>query len=404
MRAREAAAELLYEIKRDKSYASLVLKNKLSAMLSDSREKALATELVYGSIRYKKHLDYIRDLFCKIKLSKLHPYTVAVLRLSLYQLFYLENIPQSAVCNEAVKITTKRVNKGAAGFVNGLLRSVIREKDRISYPENETKKLGITESYPKWLLTLWTEDYGFEKAKEIAIHSNKPKGASYRINYLKAPSNFVLPPDLESPQNEKAFRDGFITVQDKGSQTAAEALEAERGQTILDLCAAPGGKTCYIAQMMQNTGEIIACDIHPHRLELIRQTANRLGAENIKCMLNDGAADRTEWHGKFDRVIADVPCSGLGVISGKPDIKWRKQDFDKLCDLQYNILKTAMRYVKKDGKLVYSTCTVHRAENEDIITKALAENKNFVLDGEMTQLFPTDEHDGFFICRLKRCE
>lgn len=404
MTARDAAVRLLMQTEEDKSFVSLALKQRLSKLLQDDREKAFATELIYGSVRYKKQLDFVRDLYCKIKPSKLSPAVIQIIRISVYQLLHCEKIPQSAVCNEAVKLAKQHENMGAASFVNGLLRTVCKQKDKIPYPEDALAKLGITESFSKSILDIWIEDFGFEKAAELAKWSNIPKKASYRINRLKAPCGYMLKETLGNPENEKDFSDGFITVQDKGSMLAVETLLPVPHSKVLDLCAAPGGKSCYIAEFMKNTGEIIACDIYSHRLELINKTAERLGAENIISMENDGSVLREEWIEKFDFVLADVPCSGLGVISGKPDIKWRKQDYKSLCSLQFEILKNAMQYVKKGGVLVYSTCTVHKAENIDIVNKALSENPAFEVVGEPVQLFPNNEHDGFFVCKMKRCE
>ena len=404
MNAREAAVAILVKIDEDKSFASLTLKNSLSKMLQDEREKSFATELIYGSIRYKKLLDYIRDLFSKIKSSKLSPAVINIIRISVYQILFLDKVPHSAVCNEAVKLAGKFENKGAQGFVNALLRTVLKNIDSIEYPEDEIARLGVLTSFPKSILDIWIKDYGIEKTKELAKNSNIPKKASYRVNYLKAPKEYLLSEDLKNPENEKEFSNGLITVQDKGSMLAAETLCPKPYDKVLDLCAAPGGKTCYMSQMMQNKGEIIACDIYPHRLELIQKTAERLGATNIKTVENDGRILRDEWIGQFDCVLVDAPCSGLGVISGKPDIKWRKQSYKELSVIQYDILKNAMQYVKKGGMILYSTCTVHKAENEDIIEKALAENSDFKIVGEAKQLFPCDEHDGFFICKMKRCE
>ena len=285
MTARETAVVLLMKIEQEKSFASITLKNELSKMLKDKKDKALATELIYGTIRYKKRLDYIRDLYSKIKASKLSPSVIQIIRISIYQILFLDKIPHSAVCNEAVKLACFYENKGAGGFVNGLLRTVLRNLDNIEYPIDDLAKFGITESFPKSILDIWIKDYGKEKAKEIAIQSNIPKKAVYRINKLKAPVGYTLNNDLNNPENEEDFLKGFITVQDKGSMTAAEWLAPKKNQRVLDLCAAPGGKSCYIAEMMENTGEIIACDIYEHRLELIEKTAKRLGAENIKTLI-----------------------------------------------------------------------------------------------------------------------
>lgn len=401
MTAREKAVLVLAQIDKEKSYAGLVLKHALSD-LTDAREKSLATELIYGTIRYKKRLDYLRDSFSSIKASKLHPMTVQILRITLYQVLYLEKIPVSAACNQAVLLAKKFVNDGAAKFVNGLVRNIIRNKEDLPCPASAFDALGMRTSFPKSILDIWVADYGFEKAAEIAEQSNIPKKTAYRINRLKAEDGFEMPDCPDSPHNEKLFQSGVLTVQDNGSRLAVEKLCPQKGERVLDLCAAPGGKSCYMAELMENNGEIIACDIHEHRLKLIEETAKRLGANIITPIINDGAIFRQEWENVFDCVLADVPCSGLGVISGKPDIKWRKQDYPSLTALQANILENAMRYVKPGGKLVYSTCTVHKAENDDIVDLALKKHPEFSFDGKPVQLFPSEEHDGFYVCRFTK--
>ncbi len=401
MKARETAVRILQQIENNNEYASLALKKTLSYYLDDIKEKSLATELVYGVLRYKMLLDYIRDSYSKIPANKIDEEVVLILRVSIYQIIFCDKIPDSAACNEGTNLTKTFKKFGATKFVNGLLRTISRNKNSIKYPDDKLKKLSITTSFPKAILEIFINDYGFDKAREIVDHSNITKPISYRINYLKAPKDFKIPDSIKTPEQERFFKDGFITIQDKGSVSAVDALSPESDEQILDLCAAPGGKTCYISEKMENTGEITACDIYEHRLELIKNTATRLGATNINTILNDATLYKDEWEQKFDRVLTDVPCSGLGVISSKPDIKWRKRNFDELYDIQLKILLNGMKYVKKNGILVYSTCTIHKAENEEIVEKALSINKEFdVL--EQKQLFPCEENDGFFICKMKK--
>lgn len=401
MKAREAAVKILQQIENNNEYASLALKKSLSYYLNDEKEKSLATELVYGVLRYKMLLDYIRDSYSKIPSNKIDEEVVLILRVSIYQIIFCDKIPDSAACNEGVNLTKVFKKYGATSFVNGLLRTISKNKNLIEYPEEKVKKLGIITSFPKSVLKIFINDYGFDKAKEIAEQSNITKPLSYRINYLKAQKGFEIPENVLAPEQEQLFKDGIITIQDKGSVSVVDALSPEKNDKILDLCAAPGGKTCYISEKMENTGEITACDIYEHRLELIENTAKRLGATNITAVLNDGTLYKEEWNEKFDRVLTDVPCSGLGVISSKPDIKWRKHNFDELYNIQLKILLNGMKYVKSGGIIVYSTCTVHKAENEEIIEKALSVNKEFAVL-EKKQLFPCAVNDGFFICKMKK--
>lgn len=401
MKAREAAVRVLQQIENNNEFASLALKKSLSYYLNDTKEKNLTTELVYGVLRYKMLLDYIRDCYSKIPANKMDEEIILILRISIYQIIFCDKIPDSAACNEGANLAKIFKKSSATGFVNGILRTISKNKNLIEYPVDNVRKLGILTSFPKSILNVFINDYGFDKAKEIAEQSNITKPLSYRINYLKAPKDFIVADSVKAPEHEQVFKDGFITVQDKGSVSAVDALSPNPDEQILDLCAAPGGKTCYISEKMNNTGKITACDIYEHRIELINNTAKRLGAENIITVLNDATKYNEEWEQKFDRVLTDVPCSGLGVISGKPDIKWRKQNYEELCDIQLKILLNGMKYVKKGGILVYSTCTVHKAENEEIVKKALTINNEFdVL--EQKQLFPCSENDGFFICKMKK--
>jgi 16S rRNA (cytosine967-C5)-methyltransferase len=200
------------------------------------------------------------------------------------------------------------------------------------------------------------------------------------------------------------FKNGYCTVQGRSSMMSAELLSPEKGESVLDICAAPGGKTCYMAQLMNNSGKIVSCDIHGHRTELISKNAKRLGVTIAEPCVSDGTEYNESFADFFDKVLADVPCSGLGVISQKPDIKYSKQSFDSLTDLQYNILYNAGRYVKKGGYIVYSTCTLNKAENEGVVERFLLSCKNFEKDSECITVFPDEKHNGFFMCRLKRCE
>ncbi len=401
MKAREAAVKILQQIENNNEYASLALKKSLSYYLNDIKEKSLATELVYGALRYKMLLDYIRDRYSKIPANKMDEVVILILRVSIYQIMFCDKIPDSAACNEGANLTKTFKKFSATSFVNGLLRTIAKNKNLIKYPEDEVRRLGIIASFPKNILEIFINDYGFDKAKAIVEQSNITKPISYRINGLKAPKDFQIPELINAPEQEQLFKDGIVTIQDKGSVLAVDALSPGSDEKILDLCAAPGGKTCYISEKMENTGKVTACDIHEHRLELIKNTATRLGATNIDVILNDATLYKEEWKQKFDRVLTDVPCSGLGVISSKPDIKWRKHKFDELCEIQLKILLNGMEYVKNGGVIVYSTCTVHKAENEEIVEKALSIKKNFVIL-DQKQLFPCDENDGFFICKMKK--
>ena len=417
MKAREQALRALIHMEEKGAYANLELKNALQ--LDDPREKAFATELVYGVLRYRLNLDYIRDQFSTVKPKKIALPIQQIIRLGIYQLMHLDRVPASAACNESVKLAHRYGNKGAAGFVNGLLRAVSRKKEEIVYPQDPTENLMVRYSFPRQIAETWIRDYGTETAQKIMQSLNSPKKISVRPNLLK-----TTPKELETlwarhgisfekngsvyliqsgqPDKLPGFEEGFFTVQDFGSMKIVQLLNPKPGDRVLDACAAPGGKSCYMAQLMENRGEIIACDLYPHRVDLIKRTAVRLGARIVTPVVQDATVLNQDFFGQFDKILVDAPCSGLGVIAGKPDIKWRELNFDSLEILQYNILDTAVEYLAAGGELVYSTCTVHVQENENVVQKLLQNRQDVARISDYIQLLPGPDHDGFFMCKLKK--
>ena len=415
MKARENALQILIKSEENQAYANLELKKKIK--VEDPREKALVTELVYGSLRYRLRLDYIIRKFSKVPLRKIKPEIKNILRISIYQIIFLEKIPDSAACNEGTALALKYGGKGASSFVNAVLRSVSREKNNIKYPNSEVDNLMYYYSFPESIVKIMLRDYSYSGAKKILNALNMNKGICIRPNLLKTTvedfekliENYEYEKGEEcyyikgfSVTDSDLFEKGIYTVQDRASMMCAELLAPEKGERVLDLCAAPGGKSCYMAQLMENQGEIISCDIHEHRCELIDKNALRLGVDIITSVVNDATEENEKFKEAFDKVLIDAPCSGLGVIAKKPDIKWSDKDFDSLTDLQYNILEKGSKYVKKGGNLVYSTCTINKDENEHIVEKFLENNKNFNRVSEFIQLMPGFKTDGFFMCRLER--
>lgn len=414
MKAREIALNVLNKYEKDKNYINLELKNALNGV--ESVEKALATELIYGVIRYKLNLDYVRNQFSKLKENKLTDSVKNILRLGIYQILYLDKIPDSAACNECVKLAYKYANKGAVGFINAVLRHVARDKTRIIYPDEKRDYLIKKYSFSEEIVDIFIRDFGIDSAEMVLASSNVNKGITIRPNLLKisreefvellvdANADFVDDDNVFviknfSHINLKGFDEGLYTFQDKSSIEAATLLDPKVDELVLDLCAAPGGKSCFMAQLMNNRGKIIACDVYEHRTQLISKTAKRLGIENIEVLVNDGTVLRQGFIEKFDRILVDAPCSGLGVISKKPDIKWAEHDFDSLSVLQYNILCNAVDYLKPGGVLVYSTCTLNSVENTNVVDKVLQKYSYLVKDVEKV-LLPTSVNDGFYICKL----
>lgn len=414
MKARELALNVLNKYEKDRTYLNLELKSALENV--EALEKGLATELIYGVVRYKSNLDYIRNLFSKLKENKLTDSVKNILRLGIYQIMYLDKVPDSAACNECVKLAYKYANKGAVGFINAVLRSVAREKGGIKYPESKREYLMAKYAFPEEIANVFIQDFGFEKAEEIMALSNKNKGVAIRPNLLK-----LAKPEFEdllkkscaefiddgnvfivknfSRVNIPGFDDGLYTIQDKASVETAELLCPKAGDEVLDVCAAPGGKSCCMAQLMENKGKIVSCDLHEHRVDLIENTAKRLGINIIETRINNGEVFNPEFEEKFDKILVDAPCSGLGVISKKPDIKWANHDFDSLSDLQYNILKNSVKYLKKGGCMVYSTCTINNKENGLVVDRVIDENSGLTKEKEI-QLLPCEFHDGFYMCKI----
>jgi len=340
------------------AYTNLVLKKRLADF--DSRDKNLATNIVYGVLRHKTKIDTTIASKSKIKLNKLERHVLNILRLSIYQIIFLDKIPKEAAVFEGVNLAKKYAYK-SSGFVNAILRNV----------KNEVfNDLTIEYSHPQWMIDMWTKDYGQEKTLEILKANNEIADISFR--------------DEE--------------IQGLSSQKAIEILGPKPNETIIDVCAAPGGKSLYMAEKMNNRGEIISCDIHPHRVELIAKNANRKGFSIIHPTLQDGRLLNKDWLHSADKVLVDAPCSGLGLIHKKPDIKWTKslEDIKNLSNLQREILEVSSNYVKPSGKLMYCTCTINKLENNNIIANFLKDHKNFKLVYE-EQIFPSKEYDGFYI-------
>lgn len=441
---REQVLDLLIQVEKEKSYAQLSLKHALGDM--DQRDKALTTEIFYGTLKYQIQLDYYIDQFSKTPVRKMKPLIRNVLRMSVYQMLYLDKIPVSAIINEAVKIVKKRKMQGLSGFVNGVLRKMDREQGSIKLPsekESLSKRFSIQYALPEWLIAMWLKDYGREKVEKICEALNQRASVCGRINTLKGSieevkacleeEGFVTEQGelleeafylkkVDQIQNSPSFKAGKWTVQDESAMLVAHVVNPQKGQRVLDMCSAPGGKSMHMAALMENEGEIISCDIHPHKLELIAKNAERLGITIMRPTLQDGTVFCKEWEGGFDRVLLDAPCSGLGIMKRKPDIRLNKtkEDLEDIAAIQRELFKNAVCYLKDDGLLIYSTCTIARSENEEMVREMIetyglelvnmVDNIPKVLQGDieskgMLQILPyVADTDGFFIACLKKGE
>ena len=421
--AREAALKTLYAVEKEGAYLNIALNDIIHEAKLDDRDAALCTELVLGVERNRLFLDNIIENLSTLKLKKISVWILNILRMGIYSLRFLDKIPQSATINECVKLAKRYGHQKSSGFVNAVLRKAVTSGDFL--PEEGTEEyLSVFYSYPGWIITKWKS----EKVKDIepllkAGNINPP--TYLRKNLLKG--DFEIPEGFEkAPLGKNSYiytkggafhgsklqKEGYFSIQDVASQLAVEALDPKEGMEVLDLCAAPGGKSEYAAELMGNKGHVVACDLYPHKTELIEKSAERLGIKIIETRVNDAEKYEKDFEEKFDRVLLDAPCSGLGIIRRKPDIKWTKaaMDCSALAKTQYKMLRNATHYVKKGGILVYSTCTISKMENQQTVQMFLRENKNFealpteyMNEKGYCQLYPNvDNTDGFFIARFVR--
>jgi 16S rRNA (cytosine967-C5)-methyltransferase len=410
-----------------------------------SLDRSFLTELTYGVIRWRGKLDWVIRHFSKIPFEKIELETLNILRLGLYQILFLSRTPSSAAVNESVELAKRVRGKGGAGFVNAVLRSSIRQREEIRYPdiaEDPALHISVVQSHPLWLVQRWVKEMGVEETLKICKFDNQMSSLTLRSNTLKIsrkglvqklsekelrplPTTFseegiVLqdpPPTSELP----FINEGLYIIQDEASQLVTSILDPKPGERILDACAAPGGKTTHMAQRMENEGEICALDLSKRKLDLIEELCQRLGVRIVKAVKGDAAKPLPIPEGlMFDRILADLPCSGFGTLRKNPDLKWRRgeEDIRRLSELQFSILRNLSAYVREGGVLVYSTCTVFNDENEDGVEKFLSGYSEFQLDGmdkvlsEKCHPFiqekyfktfpPKNEMDGFFVARLRK--
>lgn len=438
---REIALHVLERIEQDGSYSHLLIDQAIKKAQLSSKDAKLLTEMVYGTISHKLTLEYFLQPYLKTK-KEPEKWVLLLLLMSLYQMVYLDKVPTYAVLHEAVEIAKKRGHKGIASFVNGVLRNFSRNgPEDITKISDPIKRLALETSHPEWLVRRWLDHYGYEVTATMCQTNLQKKPLSVRVNTLKTTVEEVRDLLIEqgfSVEQSRLLKDaliihsgnviqtgllekGWITIQDQASMLATLALDVEPGMNVLDTCSAPGGKVTYIGELMQNKGNIYAHDLHEKKIALIENNSKRLGITNIKASKYDARKLQDLYENEsFDRIIVDAPCTGYGVIRTKPDIKYRKQlqDSENLHQIQRKILQEIAPLLKINGKLVYSTCTVEKLENEVVIEHFLEKNTTFIVDREFlqeskklfpdasisaygVQLFPqTLNADGFFISRL----
>lgn len=422
---RALALEALERIERGRAYSHVLLNHMINREnMMDERDVRLLTEIVYGTVQYKRLLDFYLEPFVRKGLDRLDVWVKQLLRMSAYQIVFLDRIPPHAVVNEAVKLAKKRSHAGIQGFVNGVLRNLLRHPLRsLEEIADPVERLGVQTSHPSWLVKRWVSQYGFALTEQICQANNERPPFTIRINRLKtdretlknqlrragyqAEETSVSPYGLTIANpggitKSSFYQQGLFTIQSESSMLVSSLLNPAPGMKVLDACAAPGGKTAHLAELMDNRGQIIANDIHQHKLPLIQSLANRLGITIISPHHGDAAQLSVDLWGQFDRILLDAPCSGFGVLKHKPDLKWSKtlDDVNKLAELQAKLLQAVSSLLKKGGEMVYSTCTLDKKENEEQIEKFLSDHPQFKLV-EVKRIFPQEfNSDGFFMAKL----
>ena len=452
--ARETALKILYKIDEEKAYSNIVLNSEIKKQKEKLQRKdiGLISEIVYGVTTWRITLDEIIEKYSKIKLKKISKWILNILRMSIYQIIFLDKIPKSAAVNEGVNLAKKYGNRGSIGFTNAVLRKVDKKDYTELFEEKDNiKRISITTSIPEWIiLELKKEGVSIEKIEEICKNSNIRPSISVRINNLKINkqelkeklqekgiktedgilNDFLILNNIKDIENLEEFTQGYFTVQDEVAGLTALVLNPQPGENVLDACSSPGGKTTYLAELMKNQGNIVATDIHEHRTKLVENAAKRLGINIIKTSVQDATIFNEKYKEKFDKILLDVPCLGIGVLKRKPDIKWQKEqkDVDEISKIQYKILENCSKYLKENGEIVYSTCSIFKKENERIIEKFIKNNlefqiekfdfeknsqlkseknanlffQNYIKNCKYLDVYQNEKTDGFFICKMTK--
>ena len=438
---REAAAFTLFSMTEEAAWSDGALHHYLARAGLTGRDAALASRLVYGTVQNQMLLDWYLRRFSSVRLGKIAPRVLICLRMGLYQLILLDKIPAHAAVDETVALVRRHchANDRTVSFVNAVLRRAAQAVQEDALPAldcpDKESYYALRYSHPEWLVRLWSKQFGRKMAERICRADNADTPVSVRVNTLRTTPEQAAQ-ELEAagltvaPHRAfaeillcsggdvaalPAFAAGRVTVQAAASALAAAAADPHPGDRVLDCCAAPGGKSFAMAERMRGEGQVLSCDIYAHKLERIRAGADRMGLSNVQTVLQDAAASRAEWVQQADVVLCDVPCSGLGIIRKKPEIRYKNPaELENLPALQAKILRNCAQYVRPGGTLVYSTCTILQRENEDVVRAFLAEHTDFAAapwshpvcgareDGMVTLLPPLHDTDGFFIAKLHR--
>ena len=441
--ARETALKILYKIEKEGAYSNIALDEEIRNNRKKLSEKdiGLISEIVYGTITWKLTLDEIIKKYSKIRLKKISLWILNILRIGIYQIIFLDKIPKSAAVNESVNLAKRYGHNASSNFVNAILRKVEKSDYEDFFEiENDIERISKTTSMPEWIIEELLKEKTLEEVNEICINSNKRPKVCIRVNRLKTNKEelkkvlenkqinsnygiidgFLILEKAKNLENLEEFKNGEFTIQDEAAGLIPLILNPQENEIVLDACSSPGGKTTYMAEMMGNKGKIEAWDIHEHRTKLVEKTAERLGITIVETNVKDATIYDEKYKNKFDKILLDVPCLGIGVLKRKPDIKWqrKKEDIQEISKIQKDILQNCSKYLKKGGELVYSTCSILKEENEKIIEDFLAKNNNFEIvkidkleqnffkrflkHSCYIQVYQNEKTDGFFICKIRK--
>ena len=428
MDTRDVALTVLLDIETNQTFSNIALGNALRKnQFTDKVERAFLSRLVEGVTETKLRLDYVIDQYSKTKIKKCKPVIACLLRMGCYQILFMDSVPDSAICNEAVKLAGKRGFVNLKGFVNGVRRNISRNLDKINYPDEKDKVsyLSVKYSLPEWLVKQWLNVYDEETVKTIGSAFLEEKPLTVRFNEHKIKKEDLVGilkkegvtvgqvPEIpcalylsgyDHLSALPSFCEGLYQVQDLSSMQVALWSEVKEGDQVLDVCAAPGGKSIHIAELLNGTGHVEARDLTEYKVDLLRDNIERSGLNNIEAVCQDATVYDPDKKKSADIVIADLPCSGLGVLGKKPDLRYKMNEKTEadLVELQRKILSVVKDYVKPDGKLLYSTCTIHREENEGNVEWFLKEYPEFELVKDKQMIPGKDAGDGFYIAIIKR--
>jgi len=445
---RDLAIHVVYLCEKENMYSHVAWSQSLSGLDFDQREKKFAMELSLGTLRRKATIDYVIEKYANRKTSEIDALTLNVLRTAIYQIYFMGSVPNHSAVNEAVESCKRLGSTKSSGFVNAVLRKISKsiledELEKLSF--DEATNLSIKYSYPKWIVERWIDVLGIEGASMMCESQNEQPCVSARLNMIKSNKDEIIKEiekdgikirsgkylpeavileDVNVIENHESFKKGYFTIQDESSMFVAHILDPKPDWKVADVCSAPGGKATHIAEVMNDQGFIVACDVNAKRVSMVKDVVKRLELKSVKVAQCDARDISEKFECNFDAVLVDAPCSGLGVLSRRADSRWRKQvqDVGELSKIQYEILESACKLLKRGGTLVYSTCTVEPEENQNLIYKFLSNHQEFkpvpikenlvkisshFSDVEAGQFFIQflpykDRIDGFFICKMER--